>query len=420
MAITITAGAWAAGSTSCAPSLPASPQAGDVHVMFVGAKPYTAVIGTPANWTPITNTDGTNGTTANGTDTGSVVVKAFYRIWQSGDTATPSSAITSGNTALGCIHRFRPTAGSSISTPVGNKGTDVTSGTDYAATMGADIGITAGDAVVSYTFIPGNNSSFGSPTLSATGVTFGTVTENPATEGNSGTGLDCGASASTALPSAGPSSAAAIVGWTLGVAQTGMSNLIRIREAVTSVNINATSKALTLARYAATIGLALNIAASVDTMTLSTYPATVETGAAEVVVSASVHNLTLNKYAATVKLEKNISASVVNLTLSENAATITLSKDINATSASLSLSVYPATIDKSLNIAASSHALTITGHQATISLDYNVQASVHGLNLAVYNTTITLEETLTSPETILILPSGKVGIRVTNTIYMQV
>jgi hypothetical protein len=232
MTITITAGAWAVGTTSVAPSLPATPQAGDVHVMFVGAKPYNAAIGTPTNWTPITNTDGTNGTTANGADVGSVVVKSFYRIWQSGDTATPSSAITSGNTALGVIHRFRPTAGSSIDTPVGQKGFDVSSGTNYAATMGADIGITANDAVVSYTYLPGNNSTFGTPTLSATGVTFGVVTENPATEGTTAGGLDCEASASTALPSAGPSSTAAVVGWTLSVAQTGMSNLIRIRETV--------------------------------------------------------------------------------------------------------------------------------------------------------------------------------------------
>jgi hypothetical protein len=198
-------------------------------VLFIGCKPYSATINTPNGWTPITNTSGTNGTTANGTDVGSVAVAAFYRIWQTGD-GNPTISITSGNTALACIHRFRPTAGSTINTPVGHRGSDTSSGTGYAATMGSDIGITVGDAVVSYTFIAGNNSTFGTPTLSATGVTFGTVTENPATEGSTTTGLDSEASASTALPSAGPSSAAAVVGWTLSVAQTGMSDLIRIRE----------------------------------------------------------------------------------------------------------------------------------------------------------------------------------------------
>lgn len=229
MAITITAGAWASGSTAPAPALPASPQAGDVHVLFIGCKPYSATINTPNGWTPITDTNGTNGTTANGTDVGSVHVAAFYRIWQSGD-SNPTISITSGNTALACIHRLRPTAGSTIQTPVGHRGSDTSSGTGFSCTMGADIGITAGDAIVSYSYIAGNNATFGTPTLAATGVTFGTVTENPATEGSTTTGYDCEASASTALPSAGPSSAAAVVGWTLSVAQTGMANLIRIRE----------------------------------------------------------------------------------------------------------------------------------------------------------------------------------------------
>lgn len=241
MAITITAGAWAAGTTGVTAVLPASPQAGDLHVMFVGSKPYTGTISTPAGWTLITNTNGTNGTTANGTDVGSVKVSAFYKYWVSGD-GNPTASIASGDTALGVIHRFRPTAGSTIDTPVGQKGIDTTSGTAFSCTMGADIGITVGDALAAYSYLPGNNSTFGTPTITATGLTVGTVTENPATEGTTAGGLDCEASSSTALPTAGTSSAAAVVGWTLSVAQTGMSNLIRVRETVGA----ASAKLLTL------------------------------------------------------------------------------------------------------------------------------------------------------------------------------
>jgi hypothetical protein len=192
-------------------------------------KPYTTTITDPTGWTLITNTDGTNGTVASGSDVGSIKQIAYYRYWQSGD-ASPSVAFTGASVGLGVLIRFRPTAGSTIDTPVGEKGSDVTSGTDYSATMGSDIGITAGDAVAALTTIAGNNSTFGTQTLSATGVTFGTVTENPATEGSTSSGDDLEASGSTALPSAGPSSAAAIVGWTLSIAQTGMSALVRIRE----------------------------------------------------------------------------------------------------------------------------------------------------------------------------------------------
>jgi len=222
--------------------MPASPQAGDLHVLYFGVKPYTTTVTPPSGWTLIPNTDGTNGTVGSGTDVGSIKQAAYYRYWQSGDPTTPSVGFSGASVGLGVIIRFRPTAGKTINVPVGDKGSDVSSGTDYAATMGADIGITVGDAVVSFTTIAGNNSTFGSPTLSATGVTFGTVTENPATEGSTSSGDDLEASGSTALPSAGPSSAAAVVGWTLSVAQTGMTALVRIRESSASTPVNQTTE----------------------------------------------------------------------------------------------------------------------------------------------------------------------------------
>jgi hypothetical protein len=244
MAITITAGAWASGSTACAPGLPATPQAGDVHVIFITGKPYTTVINTLAGWTAITGTDGTNGTVANATDAGSVHWAAFYRYWQSGDSSAPSFSITSGNTTLGVAIRFRPTGGYTIDTPVGCKGFDVSSGTGYSATMDADPGITVGDAIVNFTGLPGNNATFGSPTITATGATIGTVTEDPATEGTTATGLDSEASSATATCTAGTSSAAPVVGWTLSVAQTGGGALVRIRETISAVSDDLSSKFL--------------------------------------------------------------------------------------------------------------------------------------------------------------------------------
>src|SRR3990170_26440 len=127
MAITRLAAAWTAGTTANAAPLPASPQAGDLHIKFCGAKPYNAVHADLTGWTKITACNGSNGTVANSTDLGSVVWAAFYRYWQSGDTATPSFTVTTGNTNLGVMVRFRPTAGSTIDTPVGAKGFDNTS-----------------------------------------------------------------------------------------------------------------------------------------------------------------------------------------------------------------------------------------------------------------------------------------------------
>ena len=230
MAITRTAGAWASGSTTCAPGLPATPQAGDLHVIYIGSKPYSATINTLAGWTLIAGTNGSNGTVANNTDVGSVVWAAFYRYWVAEDTASPSFSITNGNVTLGLCVRFRPTSGYRINTPVGCKGSDNTSGTGFSLTMDANPGITTADVLSTFSTIAGDNSTFGTPTITATGATIGTVTESPATEGTSTTGYDLEASASTAVVSSGDASAAPVVGWTLSVAQTGGGAFVRIRE----------------------------------------------------------------------------------------------------------------------------------------------------------------------------------------------
>ena len=90
------AGAWAAGSTAPAPTIPAGTTTGDIMLLYVGCKPYNATINTPSGWTAIAAASGSNGTTANGTDTGSVLWATFYREWLSG-AANPTISITSGN-----------------------------------------------------------------------------------------------------------------------------------------------------------------------------------------------------------------------------------------------------------------------------------------------------------------------------------
>lgn len=228
---TRTAGAWASGSTSLVPALPASPAAGDMMILFVGAKPFSATINQPTGWTRI-GTQQTNGSTAAGIDTGSVTWSVFYRAWQSGD-AAPTVSVTSGNVALACINGFTKTAGAWL-TPTAYFGSDTTSGTGYSITAASSSGaIASGDYLLHGSVIAGNNATFGTPTLTATGATIGTVTESPATEGTTATGNDLEASAAFAAVTAGTSSADAVCGWTLSVAQTGGSALVRLREDAT-------------------------------------------------------------------------------------------------------------------------------------------------------------------------------------------
>ncbi len=225
---TRTAGAWGSGSTSVTPALPASSAAGDMMVLFVGCKPFGATIVQPTGWTEIAAAGGNNGSTGSGIDSGSVAWKHFYREFVAGD-AAPVVSITSGNVSLAVINGFTKTAGAWV-TPVGDKGSDTSSDTAFSLTMASDIGIAANDSLLSGAVIAGNNATFGTPTCTAAGATISTPTESPATEGTTATGNDLEASAFFTTCTAGTSSAAAVVGWTLSVAQTGGGGLVRLRE----------------------------------------------------------------------------------------------------------------------------------------------------------------------------------------------
>ncbi len=102
-------GAWAAHTTSPAAALPAGVAAGDMMILFIGCKPYTATIATPAGWTALSAASGTNGTTASGVDIGSVQWATFYRIFVAGD-AAPTLSVTSGNPSLAVIRAYTKTA----------------------------------------------------------------------------------------------------------------------------------------------------------------------------------------------------------------------------------------------------------------------------------------------------------------------
>ena len=168
MAITPkTAGAWAAGTTSVAPALPSSPGQHTRMVLFVGCKPFGATIVTPTGWTALAAGGGANGSTAAGADTGSVLWATFWRDWVSGD-AAPTVSITSGDTSLGVINGFDKHPEQVWADPVAGKGSDTTSGTGYSITSDVDVGIIVEDYVLHGSVIAGNNSTFGTPTLTAT------------------------------------------------------------------------------------------------------------------------------------------------------------------------------------------------------------------------------------------------------------
>jgi hypothetical protein len=93
-----------------------------------------------------------------------------------------------------------------------------------------------------------------------------------------------------------------------------------------SLNVSATTDALTLAEYAATIGKSINVSANVDALTLAEYAATVSLSRN---VSANVDALTLAEYAATIGYSRNVSATADALVIAGLGCTVSLSNPFN-------------------------------------------------------------------------------------------
>ena len=152
-----------------------------------------------------------------------------------------------------------------------------------------------------------------------------------------------------------------------------------------SLNVSATTDALTLAEYAATIGKSINVSANVDALTLAEYAATVSLARD---VSATVDALTLAEYSATIGKSLNISATTDALTLAEYAASVGSVTDIAATTDALTLAEYAATIGLSKNVQAGTDALTLAEYPASLGSTQNVQATTDALTLAEYAATV--------------------------------
>ena len=238
MAISLRASrAWTAGAgTPQTVTLPSGSAAGDMMIAYIGAKPYTTTLGvSTAGWAAVPGTAGSNGTTASGIDTGSVVWAAFYKVFEAGD-VNVTFTLTGVNVALFTVQTFQKDANASWVTPTGGKGSDTSSGTGFSITSDVSLALKAGDMISGWSSLPGNDATFGTPTLTGTGLTIDTPTEEPTAEGSTATGQDFESTAMYAKITAGSASVAPVMGWTLSAAQTGGGCIVRLSEMTVSVS----------------------------------------------------------------------------------------------------------------------------------------------------------------------------------------
>lgn len=232
MAISLrAAGSWvAANATTQTVTLPTH-ASGDMLIVRVAFKhatmPTTVTCGT-TGWSKIGQYN--NGTNVSGNGTGSVIVAVFYKeatsaaetnpviTYHASVAATPSAAV-----ALS----YQKGASETWVTPVGDGGS-IGTGTALSATIQSHITTTAGD-MVDFFHAQGDNNTLTVPTFTQTGVTFGTVSEQPAAALSSATSNDIDADGGYRLASSGTSSAAAVVTGTSTAGDEGSAWTTRLR-----------------------------------------------------------------------------------------------------------------------------------------------------------------------------------------------
>jgi hypothetical protein len=232
MAISLRAcGSWAAvNATTQTVTLPTH-QAGDMLIVRAACKPYTASITcSTTGWNPVG--DGyANGSTANGNGLGSLMHRAFYKIAESSSETDPvidwgTTAAPGGAVALS----YQKGTGEGWATPTGAGGGDSTARTSQTCTISSHISVTAGD-MVDFFLAWCDNYASTSPTITQTGVTYNTVSEQPAAALSSSTSNDMAADGGYRLASSGTSSAAAVVTATFGNSEQGGAWQTRLRVA---------------------------------------------------------------------------------------------------------------------------------------------------------------------------------------------
>lgn len=238
MAITYqSAGAVATTQTgTLSPAYPASIGNTDYLVLIVGHKPSTAnggTVTTPGGWTLVgslaasTNPGGYSTTT--GADVGNTSIFGYTKAAAGTETGSLSVTVGTVDIVWGQILRFSHN-GTGWAAAAAVTGADSTSG-DVSITGGSDPGIAGGDYVIGGFCAASDNANYDTEAFSATGVTFGPVTE--VSEPKSTTNNDIGGFVIVAPASSGTSSAAPVMTATTTGTTTnakGPGIILRIRE----------------------------------------------------------------------------------------------------------------------------------------------------------------------------------------------
>lgn len=217
-------GTAVAGTTSVSPALPASWAPGDIAVVSVASN-HTTEATEPAcsGYTKQGTLNGGGG--SQGAGTGNRRLTYFTRELQSGD-SNPTVTLATGNAMIAAATVLRLGTGYTLDSIAVATGAETTAGTGWTQAMTSNPGIDTADALVLACAVRDTSNSTVEG-ITATGATFGTVTERA--DLSSETGNDLALHVSTCLVSTGPASAAPTRTATHSTSETGVMGVLRVR-----------------------------------------------------------------------------------------------------------------------------------------------------------------------------------------------
>ncbi len=235
-------GTSTASTTTAAIPYPVSGvTAGDIPLVVVISKASTGTgepptIADPSGFTKLFEAWGGTGTA--GAGTGPVKITVWKKTTDADGTenGTSVSVVNPANSAMvyGNIHGVRRATGGSTVLTANASGQDSSAGTAWSVTCGSDPGITLDDLCFWLAGGTVNTSAtFTVEAITATGATFGMMTEREDAGSNTGNGGR--RVVATMACTAGPSSAAPVLtGTSASSSQSGVGAILRIREQVTA------------------------------------------------------------------------------------------------------------------------------------------------------------------------------------------
>ena len=374
---------------AAATSLPASTSTGDLVVMLVLVKADTITINTPSNWSAPTNSN-INGGTGSGIDAGTVRIAVFTReydgVWTMPTvdlSAAPNmSMVHAISYSKAATENWDPTLCASASDTTGS-----TTSFDPAAS-GTTIALASGDWLGAYA---GINGDAGTPTvpgtLSATGITFGTIANRvnqTSTQGQDARQIAYDAPYSSGSASAGPDTSIAYS--SANASMCGGVVYYRLR-VIPFVNASAEEIPLTATAQDATT--ALGASAEGITVTATANDATVEFGGFP--TSAPAEAAEASTAAGDAVGSVGASAEGVALSATANDATTILTAAAEAAAAAAGAG------DPTVDLGASAQSVTVTAAANDATVEVKAFAECASANALADNPTVTTSGSSSAP-----------------------